>query len=113
MIRFLTLLFALAAFHAAAAHFVMPAGCVVLNQDDSGKTWAMNAYLDLPMQEAKKKLSEAIIQTGFKLKHEIPMDEKGERHILISYKREKEELILMLWSENGKRTYFSYGVHKG
>ena len=111
--RCLILIFVLVAFHAVAAHFVLPSGCVILNQDDSGKTWAMNAYLELPMQEAKRKLAEAITQTGFKLKHEIPLDEKGERHILISYKREKEELILMLWCEDGKRTYFSYGVHKG
>ncbi len=111
--RCLVLIFAFAVLCTEAAHFVLPAGCVVLNKDDSGRTWAMNAYLELPLQEAKKKLAEAIMQTGFKLKHEIPLDEKGEKHILISYQREKEELILMIWSEDGKRTYFSYGVHKG
>ena len=90
----------------------LPKEVKVLNRDKSGKTWRVNAVMVLPLDKTKKLLHEAIIKKQYKLKHEIPMDEKGKEHLIISYVKGKENLILMIWSPDGKKTFFAYGVTK-
>jgi len=40
------------------------------------------------------------------------MDEKGKEHLIILYTKGKENLILMIWSPDGKKTFFAYGITK-
>ena len=94
----------------AADPFVLPPAAKVINRDHSGKTWQLNAALNMPLANAKAVLHHAILQQNYTLKHEIPIDEKGQKHIIISYVKGKDNLILMLWSLDGKKTFFSYGV---
>ena len=111
MKRYLAILiFLLVANMFAAELFDLPKGTRIFSRDNSGKTWQVNAVVDMPWDKAKKLLHEAILKKNYKLKHEIPMGEKGEKHIIISYLKEKENLILMIWSPDGKKTFFAYGV---
>ena len=96
----------------AAELFVLPKEAKVINRDTSGKTWQVNAVTALSLEKTKKLLHDAIIKKQYKLKHEIPMDEKGKEHLIISYTKGKENLILMIWSHDGKKTFFAYGVMK-
>lgn len=92
--------------------FVLPKDAKVINRDKTGKTWRVNAVLNLPLDKAKKLLHAAVLKSNYKLKHEIPMDEKGKEHFILSYLKGKETLILMIWSPDGKKTFFAYGVTK-
>lgn len=93
----------------AAEPFALPKGTEVINRDNSGKTWQMNGSLKMGFAEAKKTLSTAVQKAGFKLKHEIPLDEKNKEHILLSWIKGKQALIMMLWSGD-KKTFFSWGI---
>ncbi len=95
----------------SAEPFALPKGTEVINRDDSGKTWQMNGSLKMGFEEAKKTLSTAVQKAGFKLKHEIPLDEKNKEHVLLSWAKGKQTLIMMLWS-GGKKTFFSWGIVK-
>ena len=64
------------------------------------------------LSATKTLLKESIQKKGFQFQHEIPIDEKGEKQVILSFVKNKETLIVMLWSENGKKTYFSYGITK-
>ena len=96
----------------SAELFEFPPETKVINRDKSGKTWQINAVINLPFDKTKKLLHNAIIKKQYKLKHEIPMDEKGKQHLIISYTKGKENLVLMIWSPDGKKTFFAYGVMK-
>lgn len=100
------------AFVSAADLFVLPKGAKVINRDNTGKTWQVNAVVNLPLDKTKKLLNDAILKNKYKLKHEIPMDEKGKEHIILSYVKGKDNLILMVWSPDGKKTFFAYGATK-
>ena len=96
----------------AADPFELPRNTTVINRDDSGKTWAFNGVLDATLPATKKLLKESILKKGFRFQHEIPVDEKGEKQVLLSFIKGKETLIVMIWSEDGKKTFFSYGITK-
>ena len=107
----LCILFAAAASFAADP-FELPKDTVVINRDDSGKTWALNGMLPSALPAAKKLLKESILKKGYQFQYEIPVDEKGEKQVILSFVKNKETLIVMLWSEDGKKTFFSYGTDK-
>ena len=96
----------------AADPFELPKGTTVINKDASGRTWAFNGMLKSPLETTKNILKTSVLKSGFKLKHEIPMDEKGKEHLILAFVKDKETLILMLWSPDGKNTFFSYGISK-
>lgn len=96
----------------SSEQFVLPEEAKVINRDTSGKTWQINAVINLPLEKTKKLLHDVIVKNKYKLKHEIPMDEKGKEHLIISYTKGKENLILMIWSPDGKKTFFAYGITK-
>ena len=108
---FLCLLFAAAASFAADP-FELPKNTTVINRDDSGKTWAFNGMLESALPASKKLLKESILKKGYRFQYEIPVDEKGEKQVILSFVKDKETLIVMLWSEDGKKTFFSYGMTK-
>lgn len=113
MKKTLILVFLLAAAASFAADpFELPKNTTVINRDDSGKTWAFNGVLSSSLPATKKILKESILKKGFQFQHEIPVDEKGEKHVILSFVKGKETLIVMIWSEDGKKTYFSYGLTK-
>ena len=96
----------------AADPFELPKETTIINRDDSGKTWALNGMLKTPLPAAAGILRAAILKAGFKLKHEIPMDETGKEHLILAFVKDGETLILMLWSPDDRNTFFSYGVGK-
>ena len=108
---FLFILFAAAAAFAADP-FELPKNTTVINRDDSGKTWAFNGMLNSTLPATKTLLKESILKKGFRFQHEIPVDEKGDKQVILSFVKDKETLIVMLWTKDGKKTYFSYGITK-
>ena len=97
----------------AADPFELPKNTTVINRDDSGRTWAFNGMLESTTLSASKKLlKDSILKKGYQFQYEIPVDEKGEKQVILSFVRNKETLIVMLWSEDGKKTFFSYGITK-
>ena len=106
------LLFLLSAAVAAAAAdpFELPKGTTVINRDDSGKTWAFNGTLKRSLNDTKMLLKEAILKKGYKFKFEIPIDEKGEKQVLLTFEKNKDTLLVMVWNQDGGETYFSYGI---
>ena len=95
----------------ATEPFVLPKGTEVINRDESGKAWQMNGSLKMSFEEAKKTLNSAVLKAGFKLKHEIPLDEKKKEHVLLAYTKEKQTLIMMLWSGD-RKTFFAWGINE-
>lgn len=89
--------------------FVLPREIRVINRDNSGKTWQMNGVVNLSFSSAKKELSDAVQKAGFKLKHEIQLNEKNKEHILLSWTKKRQTLIMMLWTAE-KNTFFSWGI---
>ena len=89
----------------------MPEGSQIINRDNSGKTWQMNGSLKMNFEKAKKTLDSSIQKAGFKLKHEIPLDEKNKEHIILAYAKGKQTLIMMLWSGD-KKTFFAWGINE-
>ena len=112
MKRFLTVLFLVSVPVFAADPFELPKGTTVINKDASGKTWAFNGMLKAPLETTKKILKASVLKSGFKFKHEIPVDEKGKEHLILAFVKGRKTLILMLWSTDGKNTFFSYGMSK-
>ena len=100
------LFFSIATF--SAESLALPKETEVINRDNSGKTWQMNGSLKMDFEEAKKTLSASIQKAGFKLQHEIPLDEKNKEHMLLSWTKGKQTLIMMLWAGD-KKTFFSWG----
>lgn len=96
----------------AAEPFAFPKGTKVLNRDNSGKTWQVNAIVAMPFEKTKKALHETVIKNKFKFKHEIILDEKEKKHTILSYIKGKDNLIIMVWAHNDKQTFFSYGVNR-
>ena len=101
-----------AAVSLAADPFELPKNTTVINRDDSGKTWAFNGMLASSLSATKKLLKDSILKKGYQFQYEIPVDEKGEKQVILSFVKNKETLIVMLWSEDGKKTFFSYGMTK-
>ena len=97
---------------AADDPFDLPKGTTVINRDDSGDTWAFNGFLKRSMHDTKKLLKDAILKKGFTFKYEIPIDEKGEKQVLLAFEKGRETLLLMVWNLDGWETYFSYGITK-
>lgn len=113
MRRWLLFFLLFSVFAASAADpFRLPEKTTVIHRDESGKTWAFNGMLNASLAETKKLLKDAILKSGFKFKYEIPMDEKGKEHVILSFVKKKETLILMLWTDDGKKTFFSYGISR-
>lgn len=108
---FLFIFFAAAASFAADP-FELPKNTTVINRDDSGKTWAFNGMLNSTLPATKTLLKESILKKGFRFQHEIPVDEKGDKQVILSFVKDKETLIVMIWTKDGKKTYFSYGITK-
>ena len=96
----------------AADPFELPKDTVAISRDDSGKTWAFNGMLPSTLPASKKLLKDSILKKGYQFQYEIPVDEKGEKQIILSFVKNRETLIVMLWSEDGKKTFFSYGLTK-
>lgn len=91
--------------------FELPKGTEVLNQDKSGKTWAMNGSVKMPLVDAKKELCQSLEKAGWKLKHDICLDEKEKNHNLLYWMKGKANLLLQIWFADGK-TFFSWGIVK-
>lgn len=89
----------------------MPEGSQIINRDNSGKTWQMNGSLKMNFEKAKKTLDSSVQKAGFKLKHEIPLDEKNKEHIILAYTKGKQTLIMMLWSGD-RKTFFAWGINE-
>ena len=45
---------------------------------------------------------------GYTMRHEIPMDKSGQR-VLVAWKKNGKELILMLWPHGKNRIGFAFG----
>jgi hypothetical protein len=111
MKKFLLLFLLSAAVAAAAADpFELPKGTTVISRDDTGKTWAFNGTLKRSMNDTKALLKDAILKKGYKFKFEIPIDEKGEKQVLLTFEKKKDTLLVMVWNHDGGETYFSYGI---
>lgn len=95
----------------AAEPFVLPEGSQIINRDNSGKTWQMNGSLKMNFEKAKKTLDSSVQKAGFKLKHEIPLDEKNREHIILAYTKGKQTLIMMLWSGD-RKIFFAWGINE-
>ena len=97
----------------AADPFVLPKEALVVSRDASGRTWALNGVMKQPLAAVRKTLTAAVLRSGYRLKHEIPLDEKGETHIILAFeKKGRETLILMMWSIDGRNTCFAYGEER-
>lgn len=90
--------------------FSLPEGSVVLNRDDSGKTWNLNGMFTNNVATARSSLTNEIAKAGWKLKHDIDLDRES-KSVLSLWTIKTKELTVMTWhDQKNKRFYFSYGV---
>ncbi len=90
--------------------FSLPEGAVVLNRDDSGKTWNVNGMFTNKVETARSLLTNEIAKAGWKLKHDIDLDCES-KSVLSLWTIKTKELTVMTWhDQKNKRFYFSYGV---
>lgn len=91
--------------------FVMPGNVIVTARDESGRTWRVNGRLNRSMTDTQKEFTAAIEREKFKFQHEIPLGKEDNRKLL-AWRKQNQELILMIWRISDQVTGFAWGVGK-
>ena len=88
--------------------FELPSCVLESHEDTSGKTWQLTGIATNSFANVREAFYSNIKTAGYALRHEIPMDNSGQR-ILAAWKKTGRELILMIWPHGGDRIAFAYG----
>ena len=94
---------------AASAAPRMPMGFKTAVTNSSGKTWCEIGSLPQPFAMARATIKTAMIAQGYDLVHDIAENDNATRRLLF-WRREEEDVILMLWQEDLYTTGISWGI---
>ena len=88
--------------------FRLPALVAEKRVDTSGKTWQMTGTATNAFADVRNGFYASFKESGYVMRHEIPMDKSGQR-ILSAWKKGGRELILMLWPIDRMKFGFAWG----
>ena len=88
--------------------FAVPRSVASRQVDESGRTWRMTGSATNSFAVVHGEFCTNLVNAGYALRHEMPMDDKGDR-ILASWDRKGSEIILMLWSSETNAVNFAWG----
>lgn len=89
----------------------MPMGFKVSFSNETGKTWCEIGSLPQPFAMARATLRSSMAGQGYKLVHDIAEGDAATRRLLF-WRREDEDVILMIWQEDLYTTGVSWGISK-
>lgn len=90
----------------------MPQGFVVAVTNSSGKTWHEIGSLPQPFAMARATLNTSMRAQGYKLVHDIAENDNSKQRLFF-WRREDEDVILMIWQEDLYTTGISWGISIG
>ena len=88
--------------------FPIPKSVATASEDTSGRTWRMTGSATNSYDAVHGEFEASFKSAGYSLRHEIPMDDKGNR-TLSSWRKKGSELILMLWPNGTNDVGFAWG----
>lgn len=105
------LIFALSVLHTPSVSAAprMPQGFRTAVTNSSGKTWREIGSLPQPFAMARTTMKTAMIAQGYELVHDIAEGDNAIRRLLF-WRREDEDVILMIWQEDLYTTGISWGI---
>lgn len=89
----------------------MPMGFKPTFSNDTGRTWRQMGTLPQPFAMARAAVKTAMAGQGYKLVHDIAENENATRRLLF-WRKEEEDVILMVWQEDLYNTGISWGISK-
>ena len=89
----------------------MPMGFKPTFSNDTGRTWRQMGILPQPFAMARAAVKTAMTGQGYKLVHDIAENENATRRLLF-WRKEEEDVILMVWQEDLYSTGVSWGISK-
>ena len=87
----------------------MPMGFKVSFSSDSGRAWRQTGTLPQPFAMARATVAASMRRQGYELVHDIAESETAIRRLLF-WRRNDEDVILMLWQEDLWTTGVSWGI---
>ena len=73
-----------------------------------GETWSGRKICDLSFVMTKQHIRAQMLKLGFSEKHEISLDPRGRRQLLLFEKEKQQKLFMIRWIDAGK-TEFLWG----
>ena len=92
-----------------ASEVDLPPLAVVERQDDTGQTWQKSGTLAGDLIVAHRDFKTCLMKQGWRLDKVIPMGTSKQRSMLCLWKKEQQEMLVMLWDLAAGKTGFSMG----
>ena len=89
----------------------LPVGCVVTDNDNSGKTWAQSGFINVTYVTALNNFTSSLRSQGWREIQHIEMGKEKLQSIML-WQRGNDKLTLMLWKVQVAQTGFSWGIAK-
>lgn len=78
---------------------------------ESKDTWHKNETIDLPLAMAKRQTIAKMENKGFTLKHDIPVNDKKDKFLML-WEKGNKQVIIMIWRIDIDKTGMSWGETK-
>ena len=106
---FSSLLLLSAACAVADEPFRLPVEAVATEASPDGKGWTRNGVIPVTFVAARQRFEAAIRAYGWSCVHSIPLGDANDK-VLVSWRRGRQELTVMLWRIDVDVTGFSWGL---
>lgn len=93
----------------AAEPFRLPVEAVATEASPDGKGWTRNGVIPVTFVAARQRFEAAIRAYGWSCVHSIPLGDANDK-VLVSWRRGRQELTVMLWRIDVDVTGFSWGL---
>lgn len=87
----------------------MPVSAVIMESDDSGKTWRQNGVMPVTYVSAVSQLKACLGSQGWKLKQTILLGNATDR-TLMNFEKGKKKITVMVWKIKLTQAGFSWGI---
>ncbi len=74
-------------------------------------TWHKNETIDLPLAMAKRQIIAKMENKGFTLKHDIPVNDKKDKFLML-WEKGNQQTLIMIWRIDIDKTGMSWGETK-
>ena len=89
--------------------FIMPVAAEVQETTKDGKGWQETGVARMTYVQAVGQFKASLAQSGWTYLHTVVLSSRNER-LLLTWKKDRRELTMMLWRIDVGRTGFSWGV---
>ena len=89
--------------------FRLPVGAIETSASPDGRGWLKTGVIPVTFVSARQQFASAIKVAGWRCVHSIPIGGADDKTI-VSWRRGRQELTVMLWRIAVDRTGFSWGL---